>query len=72
MDILFLFNQFYNGVMDLRCLNYALAALIPKKERASTVNEFRLISFLNGVFKIVSKVLANGLLPHIHLLVDKV
>ena len=43
-DILLLFNQFYNVAMDLRCLNYALVALIPKKEGASMVNEFRLLA----------------------------
>ena len=36
------------------------------------VNEFRPISLLNDVFKIITKVLANQLRPHIHLLVDQV
>ena len=35
------------------------------------VNEFQPISLLNAIFKIISKVLANRLCPHIHLLVDQ-
>jgi len=36
------------------------------------VKEFWPISLLNIAFKIVSKVLANRIHPHIHLLVDQV
>ena len=44
-DILSLFGQFYNGNTDLRCLNYALVALIPrKKEGVSMINEFCLLA----------------------------
>ena len=49
-----------------------LVALIPKKDGASMVNEFRPISLRNAIFKIISKVLANWLCHHIHLLVDQV
>jgi len=57
-DILSLFGQLYNGVMDLRCLNNALDTLIPKKECAFMTNEFHLISLLNVVIKIITKILA--------------
>jgi len=71
-DVLSLFSQFYNGAMDLWHLNYALIALILKTEGASLVNKFRLISLLNVVIKIITKVLANRLRPHIQLLVEQV
>ena len=32
LDIVSLFNQLYSGAVDFRCANYALVALIPKKE----------------------------------------
>jgi len=71
-DIISLFGQFYNGNMDIWCLNYALVALLPKKEGASLVNDFRPISLLNVIIKIITKVLANRLRLHIDLLVDQV
>jgi len=36
------------------------------------INEFRSISLLNAIIKIITKVLANRLRPHIHLLVDQI
>lgn len=47
-----------------------MIAFIPKKEGASFVTQFRPISLLNEIYKIVSKVLANGLNAKISLLID--
>lgn len=44
-----------------KSLNATFIALLTKKIRASKVNYFRLISIVNGVYKIISKVLANRL-----------
>jgi len=71
-DIISLFYQFYNGLLDLWCFNYALVSLILKKEGACIVNKFCVISLLNFIFKIITKVLANPLRPHIQLLVSQV
>ena len=46
--------------------------LLRKKEGVSLVNDFRPINLLNIVIKIITKVLANRLRFHIHLLVDQV
>ena len=71
-DILFLFNQFYNSSMDLYCLKYALIALVLKKEGPCMVSEFWPISLLNAAFRIISRVIANRICPHIYLFVDQV
>ena len=72
MDVLSLFSQLYNGVVNFQCLNYDLIFLIPKKKGTSMANELWPISLLNVVIKIITKVLANKPRPHFHLLVDQV
>ncbi|XP_050232969.1 uncharacterized protein LOC126681474 [Mercurialis annua] len=45
----------------MSCLNTAFLVLIPKFQGASDIKDFRPISLINGVFKLLSKVLANRL-----------
>jgi hypothetical protein len=52
-----MFQDFYNGTLDLHRLNYALLTLIPKELGARSMKKFRLISLCNCSFKIFSKVL---------------
>lgn len=42
-------------------MDYSYICLIPKKERAKSAGDFRPISLINSVQKIISKVLANRL-----------
>jgi hypothetical protein len=42
-----------------KSLNASFIALIPKKVRAIDIFDFRLISLISGVYKIIAKVLAN-------------
>ncbi len=42
-------------------MDYSYICLLPKKEGAVLANDFRPISLINGVQKIMSKVLANRL-----------
>lgn len=58
-----LMNQLHKGDLDLESLNYSIIVLIPKFEAAFTPNDFKPISLLNGIFKIIIKVLANKLRP---------
>lgn len=44
-------------------LNHTYIALIPNKFHRTTVVDFRLISFCNVLYKLISKVIANRLKP---------
>lgn len=69
-DLLRVFDNFYrSGFLDWRA-NTTHIALIPKVPGASLVVDFRPISLLSGCYKIISKVLANRLKPHLHSLVS--
>lgn len=59
-----LFNTFQDcidGTLNSRIMDYSYICLIPKKESAKQANDFRPISLINGVQKIISKILANRL-----------
>lgn len=49
------------GKLSTSPIDYAFIWLIPKKEGAKRAEDFRPISFLNGIQKIISKVLVNRL-----------
>jgi mannosylglycoprotein endo-beta-mannosidase len=55
---------------DLHCLNGALVALIPKKEGAVDLREFRPISLVHSFAKLMAKILALRLAPRMSELVD--
>ncbi|KAK1274399.1 hypothetical protein QJS04_geneDACA021886 [Acorus gramineus] len=60
-DLLDKFQGFQYGSHSIGCLNATFLALIPKKEGAIRVEEFRPISLVNGSYKMIAKVLANRL-----------
>jgi hypothetical protein len=62
------FQTFHESGEFERSLNATFLVLIPKKHDAEEVKDFRPISLVGGVYKIISKVLANCLrvvLPNI-------
>jgi hypothetical protein len=61
-------GDFFMHIILLHEQNHTFIALIPKKLGASSVHQFRPISFCNIIYKIISKLLANKLKP----LLDKV
>jgi hypothetical protein len=61
MDIMDMFEDFYEGKLDIFRLNFAILSLIPKEPRATSMKKFRPISLINFIFKIFSKVLTNRL-----------
>ena len=60
-DVLTMFEEFYQHSKFEKSLNATFIALIPKKNGASNVQDFRPISLVESVYKILAKVLANRL-----------
>lgn len=60
-DFYRLFEEFYNGQACLQSINGSFITLVPKKDDAARVNDYRPISLLNNSIKLITKVLANRL-----------
>lgn len=54
-----LMSEFHVNGKLVRGLNSSFVVLIPKKEEAAELRDFRPISLIGGIYKIISKVLAN-------------
>ena len=60
-DVLAIFEEFFHHCKFEKSLNATFIALIPKKNNASNISDFRPISLVGSVYKILTKVLANRL-----------
>jgi retron-type reverse transcriptase len=60
-DIYKLCNDFYEGNLNLESINIGHITLIPKIQNPEGVNDFRPITLLNCILKILTKLLANRL-----------
>ncbi|KAJ9685070.1 hypothetical protein PVL29_017197 [Vitis rotundifolia] len=60
-EVLELFKEFYDQNSFARSLNTTFLVLIPKKGGAEDLGDFRPISLLGGLYKLLVKVLANRL-----------
>ena len=60
-EILEMFKDFYEHSSFLKSLNNTFLVLIPKKSGAEDLGDFRPISLLGGLYKLLAKVLANRL-----------
>lgn len=60
-DVLLIFNEFAREGKFVRSLNASFIVLIPKKPGAVDLKDFRPISLVGGVYKILAKVLVNRL-----------
>lgn len=60
-DLLNVFQELYEDRISTSPIDYSFICLIPKRKGAARANEFRPISLINGLQKIISKVLANRL-----------
>lgn len=57
--------RYWNGLIYLRVelLNTANMVLIPKKDGANSVADYRSVSLIHGIVKLISKILAQCLQP---------
>jgi hypothetical protein len=70
-DFMAAIHSLYNSRSnDLNLLNKANIILIPKKDGAESIGDFRPISLIHGVAKIITKVLALRLAPLINELIS--
>ncbi len=70
-DILLVFNSIFNlRCAHLNLINSANIVLIPKKDGAESVSNYRPISLIHSIAKIFSKLLALRLRPHMHALIS--
>ena len=56
-----MFDDLYNGNLDIKRLKYGIITLVPKTNDAKQIQKFRPICLLNVSFKIITKVLMNTL-----------
>ena len=56
-----IFHNFHTQAVFEKSLNASFLTLIPKKVDAMEVKDFQPISVVGGIYKIISKVLANRL-----------
>jgi hypothetical protein len=61
LDIIEVFYDFHAREMFEKSSNVSFIALIPKIPGAISLKDFRPISLVGGIYKIIAKVLANGL-----------
>lgn len=65
-EVISIVQGFYDHSIDLSGINQANIIMIPKKEVSEKIGDYRPISVMNAVPKLISKILANrlrGLLP---------
>jgi hypothetical protein len=58
-DFMAVFSEFHEQGKFVKCINSTFIALIPKRHGAKEIKDFRPISLVSGIYKIISKVLAN-------------
>ena len=68
-EIMAVFQNFHTHAVFEKSLNASFLALIPKKVNAVKIKDFRPISLVGEIYKIISKVLANRLRRVAHRLI---
>lgn len=68
-DFVNMVKFFYDNSHGISSFNQVAITLIPKKEAPVRISDYRPISVINTVVKIITKVMANRLQPHLKQLV---
>lgn len=68
-DVIDLIRNFVGNKITIKCLNKASITLIPKKHGSERVSNFRLISVINIIAKLIIKLMTNTLQPYISKLI---
>jgi Reverse transcriptase (RNA-dependent DNA polymerase) len=63
-------TKFYHNQLHLWRLNHAFITLIPKKNDSVNLHDFRPISVLAAILKIITKILVIRLQPHMATLIN--
>jgi hypothetical protein len=58
-DFMAIFSEFHEQGKFVNCINSTFIVLILKRHGAKEIKDFRPISLVSGIYKIISKVLAN-------------
>ena len=61
-DLMAMLVEFHNGTLPLYSLNFGIITLLPKKDNAVQIKQYRPIYLLNVSFKIFTKVAVNRLM----------
>lgn len=69
-DILDLFNDFHKSKCFVKSLNSTSLVLIPKMVGAKNIKNFRPISLVSSLYKLIFKVLTNRLAKVLHLIIE--
>lgn len=64
-------NDFHQGELDIKRLNYGVITLIPKIKGASNIKQYRPICFLNVSFKFFTKLLMDRLTTYVGGLINQ-
>ena len=70
-DVMNVLHVFHAYAVFEKSLNATFLALIPKKFDVVDVKDFRPISLVGGVYKIIAKVLANRMRRVVHGLISE-
>lgn len=70
-DVLDMLSDLHRSGSFVKSINVTFTVLVPKKERAKDISDFRPISLVSRLYKLITKVLANRLSKILHLLIDE-